>query len=656
MKKKLLTKKIFPALLLLAGANLFAQVQLNELEGFGVAIYDINNEGKGIHGNGYYDFATNASSAVETGVVGTLAINDANQVLGLMDDGTGNYIPAYRNEGAWEEFPSTAFDSPDGYTLYDISENGQYVVGQTNWSVDNGAWGFIYNVQTEAFTLLSSDLYEYGAAYSVNNDGIAVGWVDDLPIGTVRMPAYFDETGSITLIDENYGEASGINNMGQIVGSLNGLPFIYDMNTEEFQSVNVPSDFVSAAFAGISNTGVAIGYGEMAGFSRRPIIYHPDLGEDAIALADVLTQFGVDASNLIGTGYRISSDGNYVCGWGDGPAFLAPGWAVYFDGLLLAESECSLECPENIVVDAPLGETGVVVGYGISYSCSGETPDGTEIVLVNGLPSGSEFPIGTTTIYHELRDGEGNLLDSCSFTITVNDAYCNSTFDFYTEPITYVGFAGIENTTSAELMTPPFNEYFLDLSGTVLQGETYTITLEGNTGGEYTDYFTVFADWNQDGDFDESNEMYLVGTLFNSTGEDGQQLTGEIEVPADAAIGSTRMRVLKNWDASPTNPCGSYEYGQTEDYNLIVEENMGVNDLNNSGLTYYPNPVENELNIASKQNIENISVYNMAGQKMVSNVKLINGKIDVSQLPSGIYVFKVEFEGGQTNTFKIIKK
>src|SRR5690606_8693652 len=132
----------------------------------------------------------------------------------------------------------------------------------------------------------------------------------------------------------------------------------------------------------------------MAGFSRRPIIYHPDLGEDAQPLADVLTQFGIDASTLMGTGYRISSDGNYVCGWGDGPAFLAPGWAVYFDGLLLAESECSLECPENIVVDAPLGETGEVVGYGIFYSCSGETPDGTEIVLVNGLPSGSEFPIG----------------------------------------------------------------------------------------------------------------------------------------------------------------------------------------------------------------------------------------------------------------------
>src|SRR5690606_7141150 len=193
MRKKLLTKKIFPALVLLAGLNSFAQVQLNQIEGFGVAIYDINNEGKGIHGNGYYDFAANASSAVETGIGGTFAINNANQVLGLMDDGTGNYVPAYRNEGIWEAFAN--MDSNYTYTLYDISENGIYAVGQTS-NDEFESWPFVYNIQTQTLTVLTSDLYEYGAAYGVNNDGIAVGWMDDLPVGTVRMPAYFDESGN----------------------------------------------------------------------------------------------------------------------------------------------------------------------------------------------------------------------------------------------------------------------------------------------------------------------------------------------------------------------------------------------------------------------------------------------------------------------------
>ncbi len=68
------------------------------------------------------------------------------------------------------------------------------------------------------FKEISSDLYEYAAAYSVNNEGIAVGWVDDLPTGTVRMPAYFKEDGSITVIANDYGEIRGINDNNEMVG------------------------------------------------------------------------------------------------------------------------------------------------------------------------------------------------------------------------------------------------------------------------------------------------------------------------------------------------------------------------------------------------------------------------------------------------------
>jgi len=652
MMKKLQIRNALSGFLAVAGGLGFAQVQLNQLDGFGVAIYDINAQGKGIHGNGYYDFATNTSSAVESGVGQTIAINDAGQVLGMLDDGTGNYLPAYKNGDTWGLL--TNMDDNYTYTPYDISENGVYIVGQTS-NDDFESWGFIYNTQTHTLKVVSSDLYEYGAAYGVNNDGIAVGWVDDLPSGTVRMPAYFTEDGSITLIDDTYGEANGINENGQIVGYVDGAPFVYDITTEELATLPVSSDFMSATFADISDNGVAIGYGTMAGFSRRPIIYHPDLGAEPMLLADVLAQFGIDASSLIGTGYRISSDGNYVCGWGDGPAFLAPGWAVFFDDLLLAESACTLDCPGNITVDAPLGETSMVVDYEISYSCEDEEPDGTEVVLVNGLPSGSEFPIGTTTVYHELRDGEGNILDSCSFTVTVNDSYCNSTFLGYTEPITYVSFAGIDNTTSAELDGSPKNEYFLDMAGTVQQGVSYPIVLEGNTGGEYTDYFTVYIDWDQDGSF-ETNEIYPIGTITNSTGEDGQQLTGEIEIPADATLGSTRMRVVKNWDSSPMNPCGEYNYGQTEDYTLIVEEGMGINDMSGSGLTYYPNPVKDYLTINTQKIIENISIYNLAGQEALKRIEMTAGKVNMSSLPAGVYVFRITFEGGEKQDFKVVKK
>lgn len=319
-----------------------AQVQLNQLTEFGTTIYDINNDGKGVHGNGYYDFATNSSSSTETGVGQTVEITNSDIVLGMISDETGeNFIPAVRNSGEWSEL---IMDEAYKYTLHGISENGMYVVGQTEWDPEtNEAWPFMYNVESGTLTIFDNPLYEYGAAYGVNNEGIAVGWVDDLPSGTVRMPAYFDAEGNITLISESYGEASNINDNNEIVGSLEGVPFIYKITGEELTTYEIPADYLSAAFADISDDGIAVGYAETfiegQGGLRNPIIFHPNLGAQPIFLADLLNEHDIDTSMFDGIGYKISSDGKYIGGWISGPAFMATGWAVYLDDAVMSVSE-----------------------------------------------------------------------------------------------------------------------------------------------------------------------------------------------------------------------------------------------------------------------------------------------------------------------------
>src|SRR5690606_266427 len=140
-------KKFLCSLMLFIGIYGFSQVQYNLLEGFGMAIYDINNEGKAVHGNGYYDFTSNTSNTSESGVAETKSINNADQILGVY-----NGTPAYRNEGVWTEFAN--MDSNYEYTLYDISENGIYAVGQTSNDAFE-SWPFIYNIQTQTLTVLS---------------------------------------------------------------------------------------------------------------------------------------------------------------------------------------------------------------------------------------------------------------------------------------------------------------------------------------------------------------------------------------------------------------------------------------------------------------------------------------------------------------------
>lgn len=73
-------------------------------------------------------------------------------------------------------------------------------------------------------------------------------------------------------------------------------------------------------------------------------------------------------------------------------------------------------------------------------------------------------------------------------------------------------------------------------------------------------------------------------------------------------------------------------------------------------ITYYPNPVKDILHIQSDKNVEQVSVYNLAGQQVVTNAKLVDGKLNLRTLTSGIYVIRVLMENGKMETFKIIKK
>ncbi|MFV0305312.1 MAG: T9SS type A sorting domain-containing protein, partial [Moheibacter sp.] len=85
-------------------------------------------------------------------------------------------------------------------------------------------------------------------------------------------------------------------------------------------------------------------------------------------------------------------------------------------------------------------------------------------------------------------------------------------------------------------------------------------------------------------------------------------------------------------------------------------DELGLGDLSSFDFSYYPNPVQDELNLTSKKSIESVSVYNLAGQQVLVSSKVANGQLNVSTLPTGTYVFKVVLEGGQIETFKIIKK
>lgn len=645
------------------------QMEFRLIDGMGSRFMDVNDSGFAIHSGAYYNYATDTTTLTEDGQ-STNRINNVGDVAGasalvISEEETASQA-AYRKGGTWFNIGYFPGETPSGSSFAnanDISQNSRYVTGQIG-ATGFTSWPFLYDTETNTLTKLTGDnTYVNGRGEAVNSNGIVAGFADreDLvTTGTFWFPAYFEANGTIHYIDmENLesGEAADINNAGVIVGYKGVKPFIYNIGTGVYKAFNPPAGYDRAVFTSVSENGIAVGYAGNGG-DREVIIYHPSLGSGPVFLKDILTRNGLTVNTFdgkLGTGMNISPNGNFVCGFDNTtPPFFAGGWIANLNDLLLGTNDCAITCPENIEATiANVSQTSAVVNYTLPIICGSSSATGLTTVLVSGFESGSQFPIGTTDVVHNLVDADGKVVYVCYFQVVVKDVYCSTSPQWGIDSITKVQFAGIDNTSDP--YSEQVNEYFLDQVGSVYQGSQYPIVLEANTNFGY-DYATVFVDWNQNGTFTDSGEVYEVGAM-TSDGADGLQITGDIAVPAGALVGKTRMRVVLNWDVSITNPCDNEAafFGQSEDYMLDVKESLATSDINKANVSIYPNPVKNVLNFNGAKNISKVEVYNVAGQKVKAVENLSDNKIELSNLTKGTYIIRANIDG-LVKSFKFIKE
>ncbi len=111
---------------------------------------------------------------------------------------------------------------------------------------------------------------------------------------------------------------------------------------------------------------------------------------------------------------------------------------------------------------------------------------------------------------------------------------------------------------------------FTDLSVDLTTYQTYSIDLSpGFSGFGYNEWFSVFIDFNQDGDFDDLDEE-----AFNAGGLSNQPVQGSVFIPGDAMLGSTRMRVVMKFNDEPM-PCEmNFQHGEVEDYCVYIKEGV----------------------------------------------------------------------------------
>jgi hypothetical protein len=179
---------------------------------------------------------------------------------------------------------------------------------------------------------------------------------------------------------------------------------------------------------------------------------------------------------------------------------------------------------------------------------------------------------------------------------------------------------------------------------------------QGNT---YPQGLAVWIDFNRDGDFDDLGEDVWSGSIpLNSN-----SISGQLSIPSSASLGITRMRVGTSWRNAPSR-CGSFSYGEIEDYCVEIERNTSIDQLPSDleQVVVAPNPFGQDFKIVLQLPINNsvrAELYNTMGQ-LVQAKQWENLNAGVQELswqpdvPKGIYLLRLSTEKGQM-TKRVVK-
>jgi hypothetical protein len=223
-----------------------------------------------------------------------------------------------------------------------------------------------------------------------------------------------------------------------------------------------------------------------------------------------------------------------------------------------------------------LSLTGSSTGSGLTYQWQ-SSADGLSYTDIASATNSSLSATQTALTYYQciVTCAAGTPATSASVSVPMNsflDCYCESTATtFYDEEILNVTLGTLNNTSDCSttgIGASVLNQYsdYTNVAAPVLSRTvSYPLSLGiGTCGGNYNNMSKVFIDFNQDGTFDATEEVYAAATFFNGAHIE----TGAVNIPLTATLGLTKMRVInvETTLAANITACGTYNYGETEDY------------------------------------------------------------------------------------------
>jgi hypothetical protein len=305
-----------------------------------------------------------------------------------------------------------------------------------------------------------------------------------------------------------------------------------------------------------------------------------------------------------------------------------------------------------VLVSTPSNVTKGTCNAVVNYAYTVTDNCGFAVTRAAGLPSGSTFPLGTTTVTHAFEDAAGNVTTH-SFTVTIIGAtitlpnassLCpNSPVISLTNGQSGLVFAGpgVVNGTSFDPAQAQFgmntlSYTFTDANNCVVNG---TVGVFVNAAPAKPTVSLIAPGLLDAGVIAPSYQWFYAGNAI-----------------AGATNKTQNVALYGNYEVEITNAAGC----TAKSNGLNVQSNgLGEGELLASALKVFPVPTRDALTISQTTGakIASVRVMNLNGQLLaeIAGNSRTEVQVSLSGFAAGMYQVVVNFEGGETVTRRVEK-
>ncbi len=311
--------------------------------------------------------------------------------------------------------------------------------------------------------------------------------------------------------------------------------------------------------------------------------------------------------------------------------------------------------------------TGYSANSGLTFQWQSSTASGGTYTNISGATSTTYSTTQTTALFYKCVvtcTASSQTATSNVVNVTMNTpagCFCTSAATSASDEDIFNVTVGTLNNSSTCSTTGGtgstlnlYSNYSSVTAPNLAKGASTAFSVQiGTCGtGSFKTAFKIFIDYNQNGSFAEVGERAFQSDTAMGT----YTKTGTFMVPTSAVLGNTRMRVVltETTSASSIDSCGTYPYGETEDYTVNITAATGIDENTLNNFSVYPNPTTGMFTI-SANNVHfttlAINVFDIQGKEVFNAIDKNNSldynkQINLEGLSKGIYYIKLNAGNG----------